>query len=90
MVDGLIEMPAFQRALSKLDPGLQERWATVKDALAMTTASNGTDFKRWRRGGDDCYSVRVGRNLRAHLRHDRDTSTWFAEEIGSHKAMGHG
>ena len=90
MVDGMIETPEFRRALSKLDRGLQARWATVKEALAMTTAGNGTDFKRWSKGGADCYSVRVGPNFRAHLRYDRSNSAWFAEGIGSHKAMGHG
>lgn len=90
LVVGIVETEEFRRALYKLDGTLQTRWERVKTTLATTTAGTGTDFKRWRKGGDDCYSVRVGKNFRAHLLYNRATSTWIAQKIGSHKAMGHG
>jgi hypothetical protein len=40
-------------------------WATVKDALAITTAGNRTGFKRWRRAVTTATQCRLGRNFRA-------------------------
>lgn len=89
-VERIVETDSFQRALKKLDVSVRRRWEAVKNVLRVTTGTSGADFKRWQNGGADCYSVRVGLNFRAHLRYDREDKTWFAEEIGSHKAMGHG
>lgn len=89
-VEGIVETDGFVRALKKLDGTVSTRWQHVKNTLAVTTSGSGPNFKRWPSGGADCYSVRVGPNFRAHLRYARGSKTWFAEEIGSHKAMGHG
>ncbi|MBI3224375.1 MAG: hypothetical protein HYZ39_04870 [Mycolicibacterium cosmeticum] len=89
-VDRITETPSFERSLKKLSVDLQRQWSKVKVTLAITTAGSGSDFKRWKPGGEDCYSVRVGRAFRAHLRYERQTSTWIAEAIGDHKTMGHG
>ena len=86
----LVETPAFRRALEKLDQRLQKQWTTRKVDLGRSTALKSLDFKQWKKGGDGCYSVRVDGNYRAHLRYDRETSVWLAEQIGNHKAMGHG
>lgn len=89
-VGRITETPSFERSLTKLSTHLQRQWSKVKATLAITTAGSGSDFKRWKPGGKDCYSVRVGRAFRAHLRYERHSSTWIAEAIGDHKTMGHG
>jgi len=89
-VTGIVETEKFQRALRKLDRTLEKKWEDAKATLAITTTASGQKFSPWPRGGPDWYSVRVGRNFRAHLRYERSSSTWFAEKIGSHTGMGHG
>lgn len=86
----VFETTKFQRELAKLDRRLQELWQMTKRDLARSTSLKSLDFKQWKKGGRDWYSVRVTGNFRAHLRYDRAKSVWFAEEIGDHKAMGHG
>lgn len=90
MVEHVEETAAFQRSLRKLDNRLRKTWESTKYDLARSTALKSLDFKQWKKGGRDVYSVRVGGNYRAHLQYDRATTTWFAEEIGDHKEMGHG
>jgi len=63
--------------------------APRKRKLASTTTLRGLDFKRWPPRGNDWYSVRLDRGVRAHLRNDRGGEAWFAEEVGSHDVMGH-
>lgn len=90
MVEHVEETAAFQRSLRKLDNRLRKTWESTKYDLARSTALKSLDFKQWKNGGRDVYSVRVGGNYRAHLQYNRATTTWFAEEIGDHKEMGHG
>jgi hypothetical protein len=89
-VPEVFETAKFQRALVKLDRGLQQLWQMTKRDLARSTSLKSLDFKQWKKGGRDWYSVRVKGSFRAHLRYDRDRSAWFAEAIGDHKTMGHG
>jgi hypothetical protein len=89
-VTNLEETSAFQKALTKLDKGIQRIWIMRKEQLAHSTALSSLNFKQWKAAGPGYYSVRVDGNYRAHLRYDRTTMTWFAESIGNHKAMGHG
>ncbi|WP_232525769.1 MULTISPECIES: hypothetical protein [Mycobacterium] len=89
-VPELHETARFQRALVKLDRRLQEPWLMTKRDLARSTSLKSLDFKQWKKGGKDCYSVRVKGSFRAHVRYDRGKAVWFAEAIGDHKAMGHG
>jgi hypothetical protein len=84
------ETDSFKRSLTKLDRRIQKLWTIRKKDLARSTALKSLDFKQWRNGGPDIYSVRVDGNYRAHVRYDRDGSVWLAEQIGNHKAMGHG
>lgn len=84
------ETSAFTRSLGKLDKRLQKQWQIRKADLKRSTALKSLDFKRWKPGGPNCYSVRVDSNFRAHLRYDPAEAFWAAEEIGNHKAMGHG
>lgn len=84
------ETTSFKRSLSKLDGRLQKIWLTRKRDLARSTALKSLDFKQWKMDGRDVYSVRLDGNYRAHLRYDRDCTTWYAERVGDHKAMRHG
>lgn len=86
----MFETAKFERELAKLDRRLQELWQMTKRDLTRSTSLKSLDFKQWKKGGRDWYSVRVTGNFRAHLRYDRAKSVWYAEEIGDHKAMGHG
>lgn len=70
VVTGIEETEKFRRALRKLDRPIQKRWEASKSDLARSTALKSLDFKQWKRDGADYYSVRVGGNFRAHLRHD--------------------
>lgn len=89
-VEFIEEADGFTRSYDKLDRRLQNLWDLRKRDLARSTALKSLDFKQWKTGGTDVYSVRVDGNYRAHLRYDRDRSTCYAERIGNHKAMGHG
>lgn len=90
MVDFIEETDSFAKSVGKLDRRLQNLWATRKQDLARSTALKSLDFKQWKPSGKDVYSVRLDGNFRAHLRYDRDTSKWFAEQVGDHKMMRHG
>jgi mRNA-degrading endonuclease RelE of RelBE toxin-antitoxin system len=85
----VIETQKFRKSLDKLGPSIQKKWQDQKRKLAMSTSLDSLGFQQWKKGGPDCYSVHVGSN-RAHLRLDRQQSTWSALDIGSHLAMGHG
>ncbi|MCR5977782.1 hypothetical protein GDN83_08520 [Gordonia jinghuaiqii] len=86
----ITETSGFTRSLRKLDKRLQKQWQIRKADLKRSTALKSLDFKRWKPGGPNYYSVRVDSNFRAHLRYNPDETVWAAEDIGNHKAMGHG
>jgi hypothetical protein len=86
--ENITETPKFQKALGKLDPGIRKLWPKRKALLAQSTSLSSLDFKQWKPGGPDAYSMRIDGNYRAHLHHDRD-ERWSAVGIGSHKDMGH-
>ncbi|OBF29772.1 hypothetical protein A5727_23165 [Mycobacterium sp. ACS4331] len=89
IVDDIEETEKFQRTVRRLDRSIQSRWESTKYQLARSTSLKSLDFKQWPKEGRDYYSVRVGRNFRAHLRRDREEARWLAEAIGNHKDMGH-
>ncbi|MET9202149.1 hypothetical protein [Gordonia sp. NPDC003585] len=89
-IASIVETAGFTKSLCKLDRRLQRQWQMRKDDLARSTDLRSLDFKRWKPGGKDCYSVRVDGNYRAHLRYNSSEFTWAAEQIGDHKRMGHG
>jgi hypothetical protein len=82
------ESVSFQGMLQKLAAHLQGAWARMKERL-RTGIPRGADFKKWEKGGVDCYSVRITRGFRAHLVWRRERNNWLAVAIGSHSAMGH-
>jgi len=90
MVKSIEETADFVKSYRKLDRRLQKLWTIRKQDLARSTALKSLDFKQWKTEGSDVYSVRLDGNYRAHLRYDRGRTTWYAEGIGNHKAMGHG
>jgi len=86
----VIDGPKVQKFLIGSANQLVERWGDTKSKLVESPALNGLDFKRWSRQ-PDLWSVRVGDNYRAHLaRSADDPGVWIAQDLGSHKAMGHG
>jgi hypothetical protein len=89
-ISGIVESPSFLKALSKVDRSIESTWQRRKADLARSTRLQSLAFQRWRPGGQHCYSVRVGGNYRAHLRHHPAKGLWVAEDIGDHKSMGHG
>lgn len=84
------ETERFQKMLTGLQIAEQRAWLKTRTLLAQTTQIKGLDFKPWAPKGRDWFSVRVSKSTRAHLRFESPTQRWFAEEIGPHKAMGHG
>lgn len=88
----MTETDGFRDDFDKLQKPIQAKWVKCRRMLEQenSTAVKGLDFKRWKPGGDDCYSVRVDLKHRAHLLYDRTHRTWSAIEIGNHKDMGHG
>lgn len=84
------ETENFSRILKKLDKRLQMRWEASVEKLALSTSFNSLNFQPWKKDGSDYYSVNLDGNYRVHLRYDRTRTKWFAESIGTHKAMGHG
>jgi hypothetical protein len=84
------ETDRFQKMLAGLHVADQRSWLKTRAQLAQTTQLKGLDFKPWAPRGADWFSVRVNKRTRAHLRLVSSTQRWFAEEIGSHKAVGHG
>ncbi len=84
------ESDAFLRKLGKLPAHARKKWDKTRRLLAQSTNVPGLDFKPWAPGGKDCFSVRVDRTLRAHLRFDAAVPKWMADSIGFHTEMGHG
>jgi hypothetical protein len=89
-VMGVVETAEFLRALAKLGSRFEKLWERRKWDLARSVALASLDFKEWKPGGPNTYSVRIDGNYRAHLHHDRQAGRWLAVAIGPHKAMGHG
>ncbi|MBR0798719.1 hypothetical protein JQ615_25355 [Bradyrhizobium jicamae] len=88
-VADIAESSVFGRQLAQLGTGYSRKWQATKEKLRQSTSARGLDFKPWKKGGNGCFSVRVDRDVRAHLRNHLATQTWLAEEIGRHDAMGH-
>jgi len=89
-ISSIGETPTFLKALSKLDNRIQTTWQRRKADLARSVRLKSLGFQEWPSGGPNCYSVNVDGNYRVHIRRDRQSQTWIAEDIGTHKAMGHG
>ncbi len=86
-IPSIYETDKFRKLLSKKGLQLEKKWNITKQKLTISTSSAGLDFKPWTKLGDNCFSVRVDINHRAHirLRHGQ----FIAEEIGDHDEMGH-
>lgn len=83
------ESEKFSKQLAKLESRYRQRWEATK-MRAMTSLTAGQDFKPWRKGGKDVWSMRIDDAFRVHLRRDRQADRWVALEVGDHKSMGHG
>jgi len=89
-VSAIEETTTFRDMLRSLAASEQRAWLRTRAKLEQTTQLKGLDFKPWRAKGENWFSVRVDKSTRAHLRFDEGAQRWRAEEIGSHRAMGHG
>jgi hypothetical protein len=83
------ETDEFIKKIKTMAPPIQRAWERTKQKLAITITA-GADFKKWPKGGDNLFSVRVNDNFRAHLLRQRESDGWLAIAIGNHKEMGHG
>lgn len=83
------ETSDFKKKLGMLTSDIQRAWERTKQKLGIAITA-GADFKKWDKGGDDLFSVRVNGSVRAHLHRRRESNDWLAVAIGSHKEMGHG
>ena len=85
------ETADFKKKLEKLASPIQWAWERTKKKLG-TDIPAGADFKKWGKGENDLFSVRVNHSVRAHLRRRRESDDWHwqAVAIGNHKEMGHG
>jgi hypothetical protein len=83
------ETETFKKQLAQLGSNYGRRWQDAKRKLARTTSLKGLDFKLWSPRGNGWYSVRLDKDVRAHLRNDKATAAWIAEEVGRHALMGH-
>jgi hypothetical protein len=89
-IDRIVEEDSFLKELSRYAQGYVEKWKKTKHLLAASVLLKGLDFKPWPKIGRNWFSVRIDRKMRAHLRFDASTETWFAEQFGPHTKMGHG
>jgi len=89
-VEGIEESNKFRARFAREPARVQQSWEKAKQQLAISTAIRGLDFKVWERRDDAVvYSVRLGRNKRAHLERRLTTGGWVAIGLGSHTEMGH-
>ncbi len=83
------ESKQFTKLINKRYRGFKKRWIDTKRKLLSDPNMQGLRFKPWKDGKH--WTVRVNDNLRAHLQpKDMQKGIWEAQEIGTHKAMGHG
>ena len=87
-ITNIQESKEFQRMLGRVSLEVQRAWVqfTVRLATAITM---GADFKPWRAGGKDVYSVRVNKSVRAHLGYERGRQHGRPRD-GRHTDMGPG
>ena len=83
------ETEDFRKQLRRLPQKIQTAWVRTK-ARVRDGLTRGDDFKQWKPGGPEIWSIRLNSGYRAHLRHTQATGTWTATKIGGHKEMGHG
>lgn len=83
------ETEKFQDILAKLAAPIQRAWERTK-IKCRNCITSGMDFKKWPKGGPDCFSIRVNDGYRAHLNLEKESGNWFTIKIGTHKEMGHG
>jgi hypothetical protein len=83
------ETDEFRKELDLLASPIQRAWERTKQKLGIAITA-GADFKKWDKGGNDLFSVRINGSFRAHLRRRKESDDWLAVAIGKHKEMGHG
>ncbi len=86
----IVESESVANLLESKYVSIRERWEDTKRKLVSNPALRGLDFKRWDKSTGH-WSVRIDGNFRAHLHPvSQPKGSWEADELGPHKAMGHG
>ena len=88
-VDSIDESKKVKNLCSGPYSDKKAKWDSTKDKLLTEPNLPGLQLKPWPNDGDNCYSVKIDRNFRAHLRY-KGNGRWLAYKLGTHKAMGHG
>jgi len=88
-LSSISESNEFLDKLNRMGFVARQKWQKLKDQL-LVQIPKGADFKKWKKESKkDEYSVRLGQNNRAHLKH-QGNNNWLAFNVGTHKEMGHG
>lgn len=83
----IVETEKFRKMLSSIPHDIIKKWNRKKDMLRQVGFPRPPEFENFK----DHFSLRVGLNFRAHLRHVSGANyDWEAFEIGPHTKMGHG
>lgn len=84
------ETTRFQKGLQRLGRQAGNRWLKTQQLLSYGSGHPSLDFKLWeRRPSGSVYSVRLDKEIRAHLLYSQSEG-WAALDVGHHKKMGHG
>ena len=88
-ISDVSETEKFKKMLVKMGENrIFKDWQNTKTKLLVNAQQPSLDLKKWPKGGDDYFSVRVNKEARAHLRFT-EGQKWHAEEIGRHDQMDH-
>ena len=88
-VKEVLETKSFTKKLNKQESEIKSAWRRTRKKLLENANLVGLNFKPWKL--TDQWSVRINDNFRAHLQPIIDSNgLWEAQDIGSHKEMGHG
>lgn len=83
----IVETSDFKKMLSRAPQDILKRWNRKKAMVQQMGFPGAPEFEKFR----GFFSLRVGDNFRAHLRHLKgEEYDWEAFEIGPHTKMGHG
>ena len=80
----------FSKKIHKQTIKIQNNWRKAQEQISISTGFKGLDFKKFTKAGENVFSIRLDSNIRVHLIYKKDSSSWVAYDVGSHREMGHG
>tara|TARA_Y100001960_G_C14703859_1_gene843240 strand:- start:308 stop:1522 length:1215 start_codon:yes stop_codon:yes gene_type:complete len=89
-ISNILESEKFSKKIHKQTIKIQNNWRKAQDQIAISTGFKGLDFKKFTKVGENVFSIRLDSNIRVHLIYEKDSSSWVAYDVGSHREMGHG